>query len=322
MKERRAEALLTYGRPLATNLTLQASVGGEYSQLSQTGAGGVTRTFYRPKGFVNLAWRARPNLDVSARLERVVGQLNFFDFVASANVSGGTTNAGNVNLVPPQSWNGQVEATRNLGRWGTATARLYGRLITDVVDVIPIGVDGQSPGNLPGTATVLGVQWTSTFNFDPIGWRGAKLDMNLQFQKTALDDPVNGLRRPINENMTRQIDINLRHDVPGTDWAYGGQFFQFRQSFGYRLDQSFHFLDTPGTLGAYVEHKDVLGLTVRAGVDNLLGTNESFTRILLQRPPQRRQQQRQFHRAPRPLLRPGLHPHHHRHDLTGAAIRG
>ena len=278
VREKRAEALLTYGRPLAANLNLQASVGGEYSELSQTGAGGITRTFYRPKGFVNLAWRARPNLDVSARIERVVGQLNFFDFVASANVSGGTTNAGNVNLVPPQSWDGQVEATRNLGAWGTATARLYGRLISDVVDIIPIGTNGQSPGNLPGTATVLGLQWTSTFNFDPIGWRGAKLDMNLQFQKTALDDPVNGLRRPINENMTRQLDINLRHDIPSTDWAYGGSFFQYRQSFGYRLDQSFHFLDTPGGLGVYVENKDVLGLTVRASVDNLLGTNESFTR--------------------------------------------
>ena len=128
MQERRAEAMLTYGRPLTSNLTLQASLGGEYSQLSQEGAGGLTRTFYRPKGFLNLAWTPRPGFDISARIERVVGQLNFFDFVASANVSGGTANAGNANLVPPQSWNGQIQATRNLGRWGTVTARLYGRL--------------------------------------------------------------------------------------------------------------------------------------------------------------------------------------------------
>ena len=147
--------MLTYGRPLSSNLTLQASLGGEYSQLSQTGAGGLTRTFYRPKGFLNLAWRPRPGLDISARIERAVGQLNFFDFVASANVSGGTTNAGNANLVPPQSWNAQIQATRNLGPWGTATARLYGRLITDIVDIIPIGATGQSPGNLDGTATRL-----------------------------------------------------------------------------------------------------------------------------------------------------------------------
>jgi hypothetical protein len=277
VQEKRAEAMLTYGRPLAANLTMQASAGGEYSQLSQTGPNGLTRTFYRPKGFFSLAWRPRPNLDVSTKIERVVGQLNFFDFVASSNVSAGTSNAGNANLVPPQSWNAQIEATRNLGRWGTATARVYGRWITDIVDVIPIA-GGQSPGNIDGTATVFGIQWTSTFNLDPLGWRGAKLDMNLQLQKTALDDPLTGVRRPINENMTRQIDISLRHDIPNTNWAWGASFFQYRQSAGFRLDQRFHFVDTPGSLGTYVEHKNVFGLTVRAAVDNMLGTNESFGR--------------------------------------------
>ena len=208
----------------------------------------------------------------------MVGQLNFFDFVASGNVSAGTQNAGNANLVPPQSWNAQIQATRNLGRWGNATARLYGRLITDIVDVIPIGATGQSPGNLEDSASVYGIQWTSTFNFDPSGWRGAKLDMNLQFQKTRLTDPLTGARRPINESMTRQIDIIFRHDIPHSDLAYGAEFFQYRQSAGFRLDQRFHFLDTPGGLGAFVEHKDVFGLTVRASIDNLLGTNESFSR--------------------------------------------
>jgi hypothetical protein len=279
VQERRAEALLTWGRPLSPNLNIQLSAGGEYSQLTQEGAGGLSRTFYRPKGFASLAWRPASNLDLSARIERQVGQLNFFDFVASANVSGGFANAGNVNLVPPQSWNGQVQATRNLGAWGTATGRVYGRLITDVVDIIPIGAAGQAPGNVDGTATVYGLQWTSTFNFDPVGWRGAKLDLNLQFQKTSLEDPLTGLRRPINENMTRQIEVNLRHDVPSSDWAYGASFFQYRQSPLFRLDERWQFLDTPGSLGMFVEHKDVLGLTVRAGVDNLLGTNESFSRI-------------------------------------------
>ena len=281
VQERRAEAALTYGRSLSPELSLQASVAGEYSQISQDGAGGVTRTFYRPKGFLNLAWRPEPGLDISARIERQVGQLNFFDFVASGNVSAGTTNAGNANLVPPQRWNGQIQATRNLGAWGTATGRLYGRLITDIVDIIPVGTNGQSPGNLEGTARVYGVQWTSTFNFDPIGWRGAKLDLNLQFQKTSLVDPLTGLRRPINENMTRQIDVNLRHDIPGSDWAYGAGYSDFRQSALYRLDQVWQFLATPGQLGAFVENKDVMGLTVRASVDNLINNNESFRRDFL-----------------------------------------
>jgi outer membrane receptor for ferrienterochelin and colicins len=278
VQERRAEIGLTYGRPLTSTLTLQASLGGEYSQLTQEGAGGLSRTFYRPKGFLNLAWRPMQGLDVSARIERVVGQLNFFDFVASGNVSAGTQNAGNINLVPPQSWNAQLQATRNLGRWGSATARLYGRLISDIIDVVPIGANGQSPGNLDGNASVYGLQWTSTFNLDPIGVPGAKIDMNLQFQGSSLTDPLTGARRPFNANMTRQLDISFRHDVPRTQWAYGAGFFQYRESALFRLDERWQFLDTPGNLSLFVEHKNVFGLTVRAGVDNLLGTNESFTR--------------------------------------------
>ena len=277
VEERRAEALLTYGRPLSSELTLQASAGGEYSQLSQTGGGGLIRSFFRPKGFVNLAWRPAPNLDLSARIERVVGQLNFFDFVASSNVSAGTSNAGNVNLVPPQRWNAQVQATRNLGPWGTATARLYASLISDIVDVIPIGANGQSPGNLD-SAALYGLHWTSTFNFDPVGWRGAKLDLNLQFQESSVTDPLTGRRRSINETMTSNIQVNFRHDIPDSDYAWGASFFRYRQSPLVRLDQIWRFVDSPGVLGLFVEHKDVAGLTVRASVDNLLGTNENFTR--------------------------------------------
>lgn len=280
VQERRAEAAITYGRPLAPNLTLQVSLAAEYSQLTQEGAGGLSRTFYRPKGFVNLAWQPRPGFDLSARIERVVGQLNFFDFVASANVSGGTTNAGNADLVPPQSWNAQLQATRNLGRWGTITARLYGRLISDIVDVIPIQ-GGQSPGNLDGSAKVYGLQWTSTFNFDPLGIPGAKLDANITLQHSSLRDPLTGAQRPISENLTREVNLQFRHDIPHSQWAWGAQFYQFRQAQGFRLDQLSQYLDTPGTLGAYVEHKNVFGLTVRAGVDNLLGTNESFSRTFL-----------------------------------------
>lgn len=277
VKEERGEVMLSYGRPLSAGLTLQTSVGGEYSRLSQTGDAGLTRTFYRPKGFVSLAWKPSPGLDLSAKIEREVGQLNFFDFVASANVSGGTTNAGNVNLVPQQSWNAEAEATRSLGGWGTATLRLYGKQINDIVDIVPIGADGQAPGNLD-SAHLYGVQLTSTFTFDPIGWQGAKLDLDLQFQKTSLTDPVTLVRRPINENMTRHIAANFRHDVSGSEWAYGWGLEHERQSFGYRLDQSFRFVNRPGNVGVFVEHKDVLGMTVRGSVDNLLSTNESFVR--------------------------------------------
>lgn len=277
VKEKRAEAILSYGRPLSPTLTLQAQAGGEYSRITQSGEFGLKRTFIRPKGSVSVAWKASPRLDIAAKIEREVGQLNFFDFVASANVSGGTTNAGNANLVPQQSWNAEVQATRNLGPWGTLTARVYGEKITDIVDFVPIEGLGQAPGNLE-SATLYGIAWNSTFNLDPAGWRGARLDLELQFQDHSLTDPVTGVKRGINETTTRRILANFRHDIPETDWAYGASFDHVRESAGYRLDQRFVFYNQPGSVGIFVEHKNLMGLTVRGSVDNLFDTNESFTR--------------------------------------------
>ena len=102
--------------------------------------------------------------------------------------------------------------------------------------------------------------------------------MNLQFQKTRLTDPLTGLRRPINENMTRQLDINLRHDIPSTQWAYGATFFQYPPVGRLPARPALPLPRHAGQPRRLVEHKDVFGLTVRASVDNLLGTNESFSR--------------------------------------------
>lgn len=275
--EKRAEVAISYGRPLSPTLTLQTSLGGEYSKLSQSGPLGLTRTFYRPKGFASLAWKASPRLDVSAKVERVVGQLNFFDFVAFVNVGAGFGNAGNPELVPTQSWNGQIEATRNFGAYGTATARVYGRLYEDIVDVIPVGDTGQAPGNLD-SATLLGFFWSSTLNLDPFGIKGAKIDAQAQFQKSRIEDQLTGLYRLINNNQIRYINVSYRHDLPNTDWAYGGYYEEFEQAYGYRLDLRERPFNSPGGLGAFIENKDVMGLTMRFSIDNLLGTQETFER--------------------------------------------
>ncbi|HEY0626057.1 MAG TPA: TonB-dependent receptor [Allosphingosinicella sp.] len=275
--EKRGEAMLSYGRPLSPALTLQSAIGGEYSQLSQSGPHGLTRSFFRPKGFVSLAWKASPRLDVSAKIERKVGQLNFFDFVAFVNVGGGFGNAGNPEIVPQQSWEGQVEATRNFGEWGTATARLYGRLYQDVVDVIPIGETGQAPGNLD-KASLYGFFWSSTLNLDPIGIKGAKIDVEMTLQDSRIEDQLTGRFRDINNITLRDIEINFRHDLPNSDWAYGGYYNEFEQAYGYRLDIQERPFNDPGGLGVFVEHKNLLGLTVRTSLDNLLGTQETFRR--------------------------------------------
>ena len=123
VQEERAEVRATYGRPLSSSVTVQASLGAEYSNLGLSSAGGSSRSFYRPKGYLSAAWKASPRLDVNAKLERKVGQLNFSDFLASENLQNENSNAGNPDLVPPQSWEVDLSGTRNLGRYGSTTPR-------------------------------------------------------------------------------------------------------------------------------------------------------------------------------------------------------
>lgn len=277
VEEKRAEIGLSYGRPLSPTLTLQTSLGGEYSQIVQSGAGGLTRSFIRPKGFVSLAWKATPRLDLSLRAQRDVGQLNFFDFVASADLGAENQNSGNPDLVPQQSWNIDFQATQNLGALGSINAKAFVNFVEDIVDQVPIGLTGEAPGNID-SATIWGVSFDSTFKMDVIGWTGVRFDIDYTYRKSSLPDPLTGIRRRISGDLIHEFSAEFRYDIPGGDWAVGANYFDFSQADEVRLSQLAEFPITGGNLGFYVENKDVAGLTVRLGMSNLIGTNEAFRR--------------------------------------------
>jgi outer membrane receptor for ferrienterochelin and colicins len=279
VEEDRYEVMGSYGRPVAKNVTLKLSAGGEYSQLAQAGAGGTTRTFWRPKGEASAAWKVSPRTDINVKLARRVGQLNFFDFLASVDVANDVDKAANPDLVPEQSWELDVEGVRNLGDLGSTTLVVYGRRIDDIIDYIPIGVDGESPGNLD-QATVYGINSRSTFNLDKFGWKGARLDAEFQWQDSEIEDPLTGEQRPISNNLQEYFSLALRHDLANTDWAWGTGYEYALYSKNYRLTEVGRLWEGPVWGNVYVEHKDVAGLTVRAGVYNLLAADSMWDRTV------------------------------------------
>ena len=279
VSEDRGEITATYGRPLSRTLSVQLSLGAEYSKLSLTGETSNSRSFYRPKGFISAAWKPSPRFDLNAKLERKVGQLNFFDFLASENLQGGSSNAGNPNLVPPQSWDAEIQGVRNFGSLGTTSLRLYGRLISDIVDQIPIGETGEAPGNID-RATVYGLVWKSTVYFADWGWKGAKLDTLVELQKTRVDDPLTGDPRPISGYTLRYIDVSLRHDIPNSDWAWGAGASHFVPGKSYRLGQLVSSSEGPVFANVFVEHKDVFGLKVRGQLGNIFDADSVLDRVV------------------------------------------
>ena len=279
VEEDRYEVMGSWGRSLAKTLTVKLSAGGEYSQLAQAGAGGTTRDFYRPKGEFSAAWKASPRTDLNFKLARRVGQLNFFDFLASVDVATDQETSANPDLVPEQSWDLEVEGVRSLGDLGSTTLRVYGRRIDDIIDYVPIGETGQAPGNLD-QATLYGILSRSTLNLDKIRFSGARLDLTLQWQDSEVEDPLTHEQRPISNSLQELLDLALRHDVPKTQWAWGTGYSYSLYAKDYRLTEVGRLWEGPVWGNVYVEHKNVGGLTVRAGVHNLLAADSMWDRTV------------------------------------------
>ncbi len=278
VKEDRYEVLASYGRPLSSKLSIQLSAGGEYSYLRQIGANGLSRTFWRPKGLLSLAWKPIPRLDLNLKLQRRVGQLNFFDFLASENLQNENRNAGNPELVPPQNWELDVEAIRNLGRHGTTSLRLYGRLIEDIVDVIPIDLTGESPGNIDRAPCTLGMEEHDQLRSD--GLAGCQVRCRGSGAGKQAQGPAHR-RAPADQ----QQPAPLHRCEPQARRA--GHTLGLWRNLGYRLAALNYRLtevgrqwEGPVFAGVFAEHKDVLGLTVRGSIFNALGGTSMWDRIV------------------------------------------
>lgn len=280
VEEKRGQLILSYGRPLSPSLTLQSALGGEYSQLSQSGGTDLTRTFIRPKGSVTLSWKASPRLSATLKAERKVGQLNFFDFLASRDLQNNNANAGNAQLVPPQSWLLNLEANRSLGPGGSIKIKIDAEKISDIVDQIAISPTEESIGNLPSAKRLRG-EINFSLLLDPIGFKGAKLDFGTAYQYVSLRDSL-GIKRPISDRGRTYWNLDFRHDIPSTPWAWG-VFAEDSANYGfYRLDYYVRNFTTGPMVGAFVEHKNIMGLKVRGSMFNLAGQTERYREIFYQ----------------------------------------
>lgn len=281
IEEARGEVTIAHRRRLSPKLDLQTSIGAEASTIKQ---GTVERDFFRPKGFVSLNATPTKDWTLTGRVSREVGQIDFRDFAASVSLFEEVVRENNPALVPQQNWAFQARAERRFR--GGHVASLEGRheLITDLVDRIPLGAEGDAIGNidearrtrLTAVATLLGA---------PIGLSGAQLDLRGVWQWSSLEDPIEGFDRDIADLRTLDLRAEFRHDIENTQWACGGvlrtqniaplyqsTLVRFRNIPGGGL--------TPGENTLFIEHKDVFGLRIRAELSEFLEQEADFSRVI------------------------------------------
>ena len=277
--EDRYEALLSVSKALTPKLSLQLVAGGEYSKIEQTGVAANSRSFQRPKGSASLTWRPSSDFDVALEVRRRVGQLSFGDFLASVSLDDDNLNGGNNELQPDQSWNVELESNKKLGPWGSVKLVLRQAWFEDFVDFFPLANGGEARGNI-GDASRFHAEINTTLKGEPIGFNGAQLEVRAIKRWMNITDPFTGQDRPFSNDRRALLDIDFRHDIPGSDWAWGaGLFTDDKAPYSRRFEIGRDY-EGPTFARLSVENKDVFGLTVRATYANLLGARNKFERTV------------------------------------------
>lgn len=277
VEETRSEGFLTYSRDIGEKLQVQLSLGTEISEITSSGANGQNRSFTRPKGGATLSWKHSPSTTLNARINRRVGQLDFFDFVSQLDLNDGENQVGNSDIVPEQSWRVEFELEQQFGAWGAGNVLVFTEALEDIVDQIPVGT-GEGPGNVD-SGTRFGIEFEGTVNFDPIGIQGAQLVYSAGVRDSEIEDPLTGEDRAINGEDLIEVDLELRHDIAGTNLAWGAEFSPQITSDVYRLNSIRTDRDQPGRLSVFVEHKDIWGLRARGTVFRPFNNIEKQSRL-------------------------------------------
>jgi hypothetical protein len=269
VSERRAEAALGAIWKPAASLVVEPTLRAEISTIRSTGDSRSREHFLFWKPRLRLSWD-RGSRRIQATIEREAAQLDFSDFVASAELDRGDVVAGATALRPPTTWS--FSATFEQRFWDDGALLLTYRRewIDDLIDEVLIEENGElfdAIGNIgKGTRRILKAELT--LPFERLGIPGMQLKAALTFLKSRVTDPVTGRRRVISEDRPFEGDIQLNHDVPGGRWSWGAEASLAHREREFRFDEAR--LERKGPLfGAHIEFRPRASWRVRLEAENI-----------------------------------------------------
>jgi outer membrane receptor protein involved in Fe transport len=272
VEERRGEAFVkAVWRPTPA-WTLDGGLRYEASDISSDGDLMLEKSLKFAKPRLAVTWAPMSATQVRLRFERVVGQLNFDDFVASADFdTGAGVSAGNPDLDPEQAW--VSEASLEQRFWGGAVGVLTLRhsALKDVVDRGPVFVDGgvfDQPTNI-GDGTKDELIANLTVPFDRLGLKGALLKGEGTWRRSEVTDPTTGAKREISALRPLEWSVNYSQDLPQWQMSYGFDIYGGWTETYYRFDS----IETVKLHNAYVrpwiERRLMPDLVLRVEIGNL-----------------------------------------------------
>jgi outer membrane receptor protein involved in Fe transport len=211
VNEKRGEANIQASWRVAPDWSLEAGTRFEFSTISAQGVPAREFSFIKPR--LLLSWAPITNMQLRVRVERVVGQLNFDNFIASSNFSSNGISAGNLGLKPDQRWQFEGDFEYHFWDKGALVLSYTRENITDLVDFIPIGGGLDGPGNIPKAINNI-YNLELSMPLDRLGWEGGTFKPSLVWKDAAVPDPVTGQIRQISGVQDRKLVFNFLQDIP------------------------------------------------------------------------------------------------------------
>lgn len=268
--ERRGEVFANVSWRIVPELSLEAGMRMEFSTIEAQGAARRARDFFYPKPRLLLAWAPDDNSQVRLRAERVLGQLNFSDFVATSNLSGFGVAAGNADLRPEQRWQFEAAAEHRFWEKGALVVSLMHEEITDLKDFIPVTPTLDAPGNI-ARARLDELKVNATLPLDFIGLKNGLLKSSMTWWHSEVRDPVTGEMRRISNQRERNMYVELTQDLEEwkSTWGLGFIPASFNRQ-TWRLSQISRIgIHNPYT-NAYWSYKPTADWKIVLGADNFL----------------------------------------------------
>ena len=212
VEETRGEAFSKATWRVNPKLTLEGGLRLESSTIKQSGDASQEKSFFFAKPRFLASWTPLAQTQLRFRFERELGQLDFNDFAASAELDDSTVYGGNVDLHPEQRWISELTYERRF--WGEGIVSLGYRhdKIVDVIDRLPLPHGLSATGNI-GNGTLDRLSANIVVPLDKLHIPGGRFTFKNDWNRTEVTDPTTGQKRAISDVRPTQANIGFQQDL-------------------------------------------------------------------------------------------------------------
>jgi len=265
VEETRGEVFARGTWRIRPNLTLEGGVRLEASTISQSGDADQEKSFFFAKPRFLATWTPMPQNQVRFRFEREVGQLDFGDFAAGADLEDEQLFGGNVDLEPEERWISELTWERRFMGDGIVSIGYRHDEIIGVIDRLPLPRGLSAVGNI-GDGTLDQLAVNVVLPMDWAGFSGGEFRFRNTWNETSVTDPTTGQDRPISGVRPSQPAFTIAQDITSWRINWAVTYLESLRQFNYGPDQITGFTGSD-YLEANIEYKPTPTWAIRAQVN-------------------------------------------------------